>query len=127
MGTLANSEDLIRHHFISVCTGCKDKIDLQRKKCNIFFEMITCNPSIYTIDHPDITVSNFMENSIGHKRVFAFFFQESNHLNVISARINSRPTSVSRNTDLATLSSSHTNVLIVPNISARSRVSDVMF
>ena len=40
-------------------------------KGNIFFEItcITCNPSIYTMDHPDLTVSNFMENSVGLKRV----------------------------------------------------------
>ena len=32
-------------------------------------ETIICDPSIYTIDHPDLTVSIFMENSIGLKRV----------------------------------------------------------
>ena len=127
MGTLANSEDPIRQHFTSVCTGCEDKIDLQRKEYNIFFEIVTCNPSIYTMDHLDISVSNFMENSIDLKRGFYFLFQVSNHLNVISARISSHLTSVSRNTDLVTLSSSHTNVLIVRNISDRSHVSDDMF
>ena len=30
----------------------------------MFLESITCNPSIYTMDHPDLTVSNYMENSI---------------------------------------------------------------
>ena len=29
----------------------------------LFFEIITCEPSIYTMDHPDITVSNFMGNA----------------------------------------------------------------
>ena len=33
-------------------------------------EIITCDPLIYTIDHPDFTCS-FMENSIGLKRVEA--------------------------------------------------------
>ena len=32
------------------------------------FLIITCNPSIYTMEHPDLTVSNCMENSIGHLR-----------------------------------------------------------
>ena len=27
--------------------------------------IITCVPSIYTVDHPDLTVLSFMENSIG--------------------------------------------------------------
>ena len=30
-----------------------------------FWEIITCDLSIYKMDHPDLTVSNFMENSIG--------------------------------------------------------------
>ena len=39
------------------------------KKIQYFFEIITCDPSLYIIDHPDLTVSNFMGNSIGIKRV----------------------------------------------------------
>ena len=31
-------------------------------------EIITCYPSTYTRDQPDLTVSNVMENSIGLKR-----------------------------------------------------------
>ena len=30
--------------------------------------MITCDPSIYTMDHPHLTVSSFMGNSIGLQR-----------------------------------------------------------
>ena len=56
-------------HFIRVCTICLVKINYQRKKNNIFSETITCGPSIYTIDHPDFTVSNFMEKSVGLKSV----------------------------------------------------------
>ena len=33
-----------------------------------FYEMITCDPSIYTMDHPDYFVCSIMENSIGVKR-----------------------------------------------------------
>ena len=27
----------------------------------IFFEILTCDPSIYIMEHSDLTVSNFME------------------------------------------------------------------
>ena len=68
-GTLANSEDPDKmSHFTMFCTVCLDKINLQRKKYNIFLKIMTCNPSIYTIDHPDLTVSNVMGN-YGTKRV----------------------------------------------------------
>ena len=60
----------IMQHFIGVYTVCKDKIDLQRvlKKYN-GLEIITCDPSIYTMDYPNLTTSNFMGNSIGTQRV----------------------------------------------------------
>ena len=32
-------------------------------------KIVACDPSLDTMDHPDITVSNFMGNSIGFKRV----------------------------------------------------------
>ena len=61
MGTFANSEDPdILWHFIWVCTISGDKIKLQRKKYNFFFEIIIYDPSIYTMDHPDLTVSNII-------------------------------------------------------------------
>ena len=40
------------------------KIDLRRKKYNMFWKTITCDPSIYIDDHPDLTVCSFMKNSI---------------------------------------------------------------
>ena len=46
------------------------QIRSQRKKCNILGEIITCDPQYHhTMEHPDLTVSNFMEHSIGHQRV----------------------------------------------------------
>ena len=33
-----------------------------------YLEIITCDPSLYTKDHTDLDVSNFMGNSIGTKR-----------------------------------------------------------
>ena len=40
------------------------------------YELIQDLP--YTIDHPDLTVSIFMENSIGLKRLFDFLFLQVN-------------------------------------------------
>ena len=34
-----------------------------------FLEIKTCDPSIYTMDNPDLIVSFFMGNSIGTQRV----------------------------------------------------------
>ena len=33
------------------------------------WEIITFDPSMYTLDHSDFILSSFMENSISHKRV----------------------------------------------------------
>ena len=44
------------------------KFDFQRKRDNILFKkIITCGPSIYLMDHTEITVSNFMVRSTGLK------------------------------------------------------------
>ena len=56
------------HHFISVCTVYLDKIDLKSELQN-FWGIIICDPSIYKMDHPDLIVSNFQENSIDLQRV----------------------------------------------------------
>ena len=43
---------------------------LSEKEIQYCLEIITCDPSIFTIiDHHDLTVSNLMENCIGLKRV----------------------------------------------------------
>ena len=39
-----------------------------RKELQYIFEIITCDPSIYTMNHPDLFVCSFIENSIGLKR-----------------------------------------------------------
>ena len=48
---------------------CKDKIDLYIKNTmyNFLGEILTSDPSIYMMDHSDLTLSKFMENSIGQK------------------------------------------------------------
>ena len=39
------------------------------KRITIYFlEIITCDPSICTMSHPDLIVCSFIENSIGLKR-----------------------------------------------------------
>ena len=38
------------------------------KEIQYFLEIITHNLSIYTMDHPDLTVSSFMENPTGLKK-----------------------------------------------------------
>ena len=39
-----------------------------KKEYNILLEIIICDPSIYKMDHPNLIVSNFIENSIDPKR-----------------------------------------------------------
>ena len=51
-------------HFIKVYIVCQDKNDLQIKKCNFYMEIITCDTSVYTMDHPKFIVSNQKEESI---------------------------------------------------------------
>ena len=47
---------------------CKDKIHLYIRNTMYNFLGETSDPSIYMTDHPDLTVSKFMENSIGLNR-----------------------------------------------------------
>ena len=39
------------------------------KEIHYFLELITCHPSVYTMDHPDFIICSFTENFIGLKRV----------------------------------------------------------
>ena len=39
------------------------------KEIQYFLEIITCDPSIYKMDHPELIVSNFMEKSFHLQRV----------------------------------------------------------
>ena len=53
---------------------CYDKMDLQRKIYNFFFlgggGIIICDLSIFSMNHPVLTVSIFMENFTGPERVY---------------------------------------------------------
>ena len=72
MGTLANSEDPDEMpHDAAFHQGlqCLLRQNQFSEKYNIFLEILICDPSIYTINDPYLAVSNFMENSIGPKRV----------------------------------------------------------
>ena len=72
MGTMTNSEDpneMLHKAAFHQGLHCLLKAVLRENKYNIVFVIITCNSSIYTMDHRDLTVSTFMENTIGLKRV----------------------------------------------------------
>ena len=64
MGTLTNSEDPDEMpHNAAFHQGLHCLLrpnNLQRKKYNIFLKIITCNPSIYTMDHPDFIIHTCM-------------------------------------------------------------------
>ena len=57
----------IMQHFIRVCTVFRQN-HTSEKEIQYLLAIITCDPSIYTIDNPDITVPHFMRNSIGTKK-----------------------------------------------------------
>ena len=76
MGTLTNSEDPdemlpnAAFHQGLHCLLRQNPSAEKEIRCTIFFgEIITCDPSVYVMDHPVLTLSNFMGNSIGLKRV----------------------------------------------------------
>ena len=65
MDTLANSEDpdeMQQNATFHLGLHCLlGQIYLQERNI-LFLEIIACDPSIYTMDHPDLTVSNFKGN-----------------------------------------------------------------
>ena len=69
MGTLANSEDPDEmQHYAAFHQGLHCLLrqnQSSEKEIQYFLEIISCDPSIYKLDHPDLTLSNFMGNSIG--------------------------------------------------------------
>ena len=74
MGTImVNSEDPDKMpHMVAFHQGLHSLIRQKQsseKEIQYFLEMITCDPSIYTMDHTDFIVCSFMENFIGLRRV----------------------------------------------------------
>ena len=70
MGTMVNSVDPDEmQHKAAYCQGlhCLLTKSVFRERNIIYLESIACNPSLYTMKHPDLTVSNLMENFIGLK------------------------------------------------------------
>ena len=62
----------IMRHFIGLqCLLSQNQSS--EKEIQYFLKIITSDTSIYTMDHPDLTVSNFMGNTIGTKRVNVCF------------------------------------------------------
>ena len=62
MRSLANSED----------PDEMLKIDLQRKKYNFYLEIITCDPSKYTMGHSKLLYQTRRKNPSVHKELKAF-------------------------------------------------------
>ena len=68
-GTLANSEDpdeMMHHAAFHQGLHCvlRQNKSSEKELYIFFFEIITCNHSLCTMDRPDLTISNLMENSI---------------------------------------------------------------
>ena len=66
MGTLANSEDpdeMLHNAAFHQGLHCMlSQNQSLKKERQYFFEIITCDSSIYLMDHPICIVCNFMEN-----------------------------------------------------------------
>ena len=70
MATFANSEGpdeivQIAEFYQGLHCLLKKLIFRERNLYSILEEIITCDPSIHIMNHPDLTVSSFMVNSIG--------------------------------------------------------------
>ena len=63
MGTMTNNEDPGLHCLLRQNQYSEKEIQI------FFFQILTRDPSIYTMGHPDLIVCGFMDNSIGLKRV----------------------------------------------------------
>ena len=68
MGSLANCEDQDEMPFHQGLLCLHRQNRYSEKEIQYFLEIITCDPSIYTMDHPDLPVSNFMGNSIWYTK-----------------------------------------------------------
>ena len=53
-----------------------------------FYEIITCHPSIFIMDRPDLTVSNSIENSVGLVRFYAHIIHLVSGIIVVCLFIN---------------------------------------
>ena len=68
---MANSEDPDLHiaAFYQGLQCLLRQNQSSEKEIQYYLETITCDPSIYIVDHSDCIESNFIENFIGLKRV----------------------------------------------------------
>ena len=67
MGTFAKSQDPDDSPGSEVCYYGQNISS--EKETQHFWKIITCDPSIYTTNYPDLTVSNFRETPNGLQRV----------------------------------------------------------
>ena len=64
MGTLENSEDPDEMlHYVAFHQSLLRQNQSSKKEIQYFLEIITCDPSLCIMDHPDFIVCSFMENS----------------------------------------------------------------
>ena len=61
--TVKTQMNCCMQYFIWVYTVCYDKNDLHRKKYHFYLEIVTCDLSISTMDHPKFIVSNQKKES----------------------------------------------------------------
>ena len=64
MGSFANSEDPDEMRISSGSVLFAKRKSIFRERNTIILEIITCDPSIYRMGHPDLNISSFMEKSI---------------------------------------------------------------
>ena len=83
-GTFVNSEDQDEMpHNVAFYQGLHYLLRQNwssEKEIQHFLDIISCDPSIYTMDHSDSIVCSFMKNSIGLKRVSSGGGQLTLHL-----------------------------------------------
>ena len=89
MGTLANSEDpdeMLQIAAFHQGLHCFLRQSQSSEKEIQHMKIITFDPIIYTIDHPHLSVSTFMENSIGLKRVIHMSVLNSSYVTIFKVR-----------------------------------------
>ena len=71
----------VKTHIVLFHQGLHSLLKLERN--TMFLEFTACDPSIYRIDHPDLTVPNPMEEFIGLKRGKSYRVRQTNHNNTL--------------------------------------------
>ena len=59
----------IMWHFIRVCTIAAEIKETTEKEKQYYLEIVTREPSLHTMNHPDLSVSIFMESPLLYKEL----------------------------------------------------------